>query len=94
MSQRTRLVTGAAMIWFLISSCAVETAGRAISAMNAITSSMVLWSAKNCAGDCASFIMSTRLPTKASSATSMTEPSSPATSRMANTGQIGRTKWR
>ncbi len=94
MSQRTRLVTGAAIIWFLISSCAVETAGLAIRAMNAIHSSVMPCSAKKCSGDWAPRIMSTRLPTNASSATSMTEPRKPATSSSANTGQTGRTKWR
>ena len=47
---------------------------------------------KSC-GDWAAFIRSTRLPTKAISATSISAPAKPATSSMANAGQIGLMKW-
>ena len=89
MSQRTRVVTGPAMSWFLISSCAVETTGRAITATNAIHSRIRPCSSKKAAGVCAARIMSTRLPTNASSDTSISEPRKPATSSSAKAGHTG-----
>ena len=81
------------MVWFLIRSCAVETTGRATTATRAIHSSMLPCSLMKSCGDWAAFIRSTRLPTKAISATSITAPAKPATSSMANAGQIGLMKW-
>ena len=58
-------------------------------ATNAIHSSVAPCSAMKAAGVCAAFIRSTRLPTNAISATSISEPSKPATSSAANAGQTG-----
>ena len=77
------------MTWFLIRSCAVETRGRATMATKAIHSRMRQWLARKASGVSAAFIMSTRLPTNASSDTSISEPRKPATSSTANTGQTG-----
>ena len=82
------------MIWFLIRSCTVETTGRAMTATKPIQSKVAPWSLKNVAGVVAARIMSTRLPMKVISATSMIEPRKPATSSAAKAGQTGITKCR
>ncbi len=89
MSQRTRLDTGPEMIWFLMRSWAVDTNGLATIAMNPISSRIGPWLDMNACGVWAFFIMSTRLPTKASSVTSMSEPRKPATRSAAKAGHTG-----
>ncbi len=87
-----RVVNGAAMVWFLIKSWIIETAGRSTKATQPIHSSVHLCSEMKFSGDVEARIRSTRLPTKAISATSMIEPMNPTTSRTRKTGQIGCTK--
>ena len=81
------------MIWFLIRSCAVETIGRATIATKAIHSRMGQWLETKASAVEAAFIMSTRLPTNASSDTSISEPKKPATSSTAKAGQTGLMKY-
>jgi len=49
--------------------------------------------ARKASGVSAAFIMSTRLPTNASSETSISEPRKPATSSTAKTGHTGLMKY-
>jgi len=90
--QRTRVVTGPAITWFLMRSWIVETTGLAMTATKAIQRSVRPWSRTNVSGVWAAFIMSTRLPTNAISATSIRAPRKPATSSTAKAGQTGLTK--
>ena len=71
----------------------METIGLATRAMNAIHSRIAQWLAMKVWGVSAAFIMSTRLPTNASSVTSMSEPRKPATSSTAKAGHTGLMKY-
>lgn len=67
--------------------------GRRISATNPIQASVAPCSRTNIAGSGVALIRSTRLPTQASSATSISDPISPTTTSRTSAGQIGLRKY-